>query len=110
VDAEPGLGLVGDRVDDVAELGRHHAAVGVAQRDHARARLGRGPDAFDGVGRVGPVAVEEVLGVDEDPLALCCQVSHRVGDHRQVLVERGAQGELDVPVVALGHEGDDGGA
>ncbi len=110
VDAQSGLGCLRDRLDDVAELGRHHAAVGVAQRDHARARLGRGPDALDGVGRVGPVPVEEVLGVDEDPLALCRQVPHRVGDHRQVLVERGAQGKLDVAVVALGDEGDDGGA
>ena len=62
------------------------------------------------VGRVGPVAVEEVLGVEEDPLALLPQVAHRVGDHRQVLVERGPQGQLDVAVVALGDQRHDRGA
>ena len=107
VDAEPRLGGERHLPHDVAELARQHAAVGVAQRDHVRAGLRSGADAFKRIGRVGPVAVEEVLGVEEHPLALGAQVPHGVGDHRQVLVERGAQRELDVPVVALGHQRDD---
>ena len=50
-----------------------------------------------------------MLGVDEDAPPLCAQEGHRVADHREVFLERGAQGELDVPGVRLGHEGDDGG-
>ena len=33
-----------------------------------------------------------------------------VADHREVLLQRGAQRELDVPVVRLGHQGDHPGA
>ena len=75
------------------------APASAAARTHSSAYAG-----------IGPVAVEEVLGVEEDPLAFCAQVPHRVGDHREVLVERGPQGQLHVPVVALGDQGDDRGA
>ena len=59
---------------------------------------------------VGAVAVEEVLGVEEDPLPLGAQVRDGVADHREVLLERGAQRELDVPVVRLRDQRDDAGA
>ena len=110
VDAQARLRCLRDAMDDVGELGGHHAAVGVAQRDHVRARLRRRADALERVPGVGPVAVEEVLGVEEDPLAFRPQVPHRVGDHLEVLVERGPQRELHVPVVALGDQGDHRGA
>ena len=57
-------------------------------------------------GEVGvvAVAVEEVLGVEEDPLAVVAQVGHRVGHHGHRLVEGGPQGVGDVAVPALGHE------
>ena len=96
-----------DGGDDVAEFVRHHAAVGVAQRDQVGAGLHGRPDHFQGVVRVGPVAVEEVLGVEEDPLPVLAQVGDRVRDHREVLLQRGPQGEKDVPVVTLGDKGHD---
>src|SRR6201999_778513 len=64
VDAQARLRALADGGDDVAEFVRHHAAVGVAQRDQVRAGLHRRPDHFQRVVRVGPVAVEEVLGVE----------------------------------------------
>ena len=107
VDAQPGLRAAADGGDDVAEFVRHHAAVGVAQRD----QVGAGPhgraDHFQGVVRVGSVTVEEVLGVEEDPLPVLAQVGDRVRDHREVLLQRGPQGEKDVPVVTLGDKGHD---
>ena len=65
---------------------RQRAAVGVAERHDIGARL-RG-DTYDlqGISAVGPVAVEEVLGVEEDPLPVLAQVLDGVGDHLQVLV------------------------
>ncbi len=110
VDAQAGAGVGEDGGDGGGHLGGQHAAVGVAQDDHVGAGLVRG--AYDGLGvlRVGPVAVEEVLAVDEDAAALGNQVGDGVADHLQVLVEGGAQGEFDVAVVGLGDERDDRGA
>jgi hypothetical protein len=53
---------------------------------------------------VGEVAVEEVLGVQEDTPPLAAQEGDRVAHHRQVLGPGRAQGRLDVAQVALGHE------
>ena len=59
---------------------------------------------------VGAVAVEEVLGVEEHLLPLGLQVADGVAHHREVLLERGAQGQLDVPVVRLRDQRDHRGA
>ena len=48
---------------------------------------------FEGIVRVGTVAVEEMLGVEEDSLAVFAQVGDRVGDHGQVLFEGSSEGE-----------------
>jgi len=48
-----------------------------------------------------------VLAVDEHSLTLGAEVFHRVADHRQVFVQRGAQGVLDMPVMTLGHDAGD---
>ncbi|MGX1249987.1 hypothetical protein RKD48_002498 [Streptomyces ambofaciens] len=88
------------------DLGREHAAVGVAQDDDVGTGLGGGAHDRLRVLGVGAVAVEEVLAVDEDPAALGLEVGDRVRHHRQVLVQRGAQGQFDVPVVRLGDQGD----
>ena len=62
-----------------------------------------------GVLGVVEVAVEEVLAVDEDALALAAQVLHGVAHHREVLLQRRAQRLLDVLVVALGDQRHDHG-
>ena len=95
-------------MDDVGDLVGQPPAVGVAEYGDVGARLGGSAQHLNGVRRVAAVAVEEVLRVEEHPLPLGPQVRHRVADHREVLLERRAQGELDVPLVALGHEGHDG--
>ena len=107
VDAHARTGRVDDIANDVGDLGREHPPVGVAQRDDLGARLGRGPDALQRIGPVQPVAVEEVLRVEEHPPPLTAQEGHRVANHREVLLQRGPQGLLDVPGMRLGHEGDD---
>ena len=92
VDAQASLRGLFYGGDCVAELVWEHAAVGVAQGDDVRARGGGGFQYFERVVRVGPVAVEEVLGVQEHPLAVLAQVGDRVGDHGEVLFEGGPQG------------------
>ncbi len=91
-----------------AHPARKHAAVGVAEDDHFGARLRRGADHVQRVLRVAAVAVEEVLGIDEDTLALGLEVRHGVAHHAEVLLQRGAQGVGDVTVVRLGDDADDG--
>ena len=86
---------------------RQHPAVGVAERDDLGAGVVRRPQHLERVVAVVAVAVEEVLGVEEHPLPLRAQVADGVADHREVLLERGAQRQLDVPVVGLGDQRDD---
>ena len=69
VDAERDADLV-RRGDDLADPRRQHAAVGVTQHHDLGTGLGRGPDGLQRVRRILAVSVEEVLAVDEDPLAL----------------------------------------
>ena len=110
VDADPDPGRLDDVVDDVGDPAGQHPAVGVAERDDRGARVVRRAEHLEGVVAVGAVAVEEVLGVEEHLLPLLAQVGDGVADHREVLLERGAQRQLDVAVVRLGDQRDHPGA
>ena len=107
VDADAYAGADAALGDDVGEPGRQHAAVGVAQGDDVGTRLCGHPQHLERVRRIGRVAVEEVLGVEEDSSSLGAQVLDGVADHREVLVEGGPQRPLDVAGVGLRHQGDD---
>ena len=111
VDPDPDPGRQGgaDLADDPGHAGRQAAAVGVAE-DHGVGPGGGGRlDHGQGVGRVGGVAVEEVLGVEGGPAAGRHQVGDRVADHGQVLVQGGPQGLVHVQVPGLADQGDDRG-
>ena len=88
--------------DDARDVARQHAAVGVAQHDRVGAGLGGSGAHGDRVVGVGVVAVEEVLGVEEDGAALALEVGDRVARHLDALVERRAErlGDLQVPALA----------
>ena len=60
----------GDDRERRADLRRQRAAVGVAQHQTLGARLGGGAQAVQRVARIEREAVEEVLGVEQHPLAL----------------------------------------
>ncbi len=108
VDAEGGAGGGAGLGDDAAHLVGEVSAVGVAEDDGAGAGLGGGVDDFQGVVRVEPVAVEVVLGVEEDGAAGADEVAHRAADHGEVLGEGGVQGAFHVAGVALADQGDHG--
>ena len=107
VDAEAYAGR-GDVRDDLGDPVRQHAAVRVTQDDDLGARITRSTYDLEGVVTVGAIAVEEVLEVDEHPLALLAQVGHGVAHHREVLLERRAQRLRDVAIVTLGDQRHDG--
>ena len=90
--------------DDLADLVGQRSAVGVAQHDVAGALDDGGLERPQGELRVGLVAVEEVLHVDEHPTSLAGEVGDRVGDHRLALVERRLQRLRHVVVAALGDD------
>ena len=110
VDADAHAGRLDHVVDHVGDPAGQHPAVGVAQRGHLGAGLERGAQHLEGVVTVVAVAVEEVLGVEEHPLPLGAQVGDGVADHREVLLQRRTQRQLDVPVVRLRHQRHDAGA
>ena len=92
------------------DLPRKAAAVRLAEADDIRAGLRRrGHRLQRVVGRRLP-AVEEMLGVEDDALALSRQPRDRVADDAQVLGERGAQHLRDVQVPGLAEDHDHPGA
>ena len=107
MDAQPRLRSVEDIRHDVGEAVGQHAAVGVAQDDDIGSGSSGSPNDLDGVGRVGAVPVEEVLGVQEDPPPLSGQVRDRVADHHQVLFESRPKRFAHMSHVAFGNEADD---
>ena len=109
VDPDACAGRLDHVVDHVGHPRGQHAAVGVTQGDHLGARVVRRAQHLQRVVAIVAVAVEEVLGVEEDGLPLCPEVGDRVADHREILFQRGPQGELDVPVVGLRHQRHDRG-
>ena len=96
-----------DVTDHIGQLTGQHAAVRVAERHHLDTGLGGSGEDLQRVRAIGEVTVEEVLRVEEHPAALGAQEGDRVGHHREVLLERGAQGAAYVAVVTLPHERDD---
>ena len=108
VDAD--LDLAPHRRDDgrgrLGDVTGQAAAVGVAEGDVLGPGVGRRRHAFERVGGVFAVAVEEVLGVEERPLALLAAEGDRVGDHRQVLLAADPDHLLDVQRRALADQAD----
>ena len=93
--------------DGLPHVVGQRAAVGVAQHQRLRARfLRRRQDGQCEVG-VAPVAVEEVLRIEEDAQVVLAQEAHGVGHHGDRLVEGGAQGLGDVAVPRLGDNAGD---
>ena len=96
VDAQTHAGALLDLLDDLVHPVGQHPAVGVAHHADVSTSLeGHLEDAYAVVAIV-PVAVEEVLHVDEDATVVLAQEAHRVGDHGEVLFIRRAQRLLDV--------------
>ncbi len=75
--------------DNTLDIPGHRSAVGVAQHDHFRAAADRGFQGLERVGSIRFVAVEEMLGVVDDALAIGFEISHRLFDDAQVIVECG---------------------
>ena len=77
------------------------------QSTSAPALLG-GLQGLQGVIGVGDVAIEEMLGVVDDFLAVVLDVAHGFGDEDEVFVVGDAEGAFDVEVPGLAEDGDDG--
>src|SRR5713101_7293723 len=112
VDAQRRLGLhvLLDLADDLHDLVRQAAAVGVAEDQAAGARGLGGSEGLERVLAVLLEAVEEVLGVVDNLLEVLEEVGDRVPDHVDVLVERRPEGVRHVEVPRLAEDGDDRGA
>ena len=96
-----------DRVGNgLRDLARKRAAVRVAEDEPVGPRLRACLEDGERVVAIRAVAVEEVLGVDDDLASVRLQERDRVGDHRQVLLERRPQHCVDVEVPGLRHERD----
>ena len=94
-------------LDGLREAQRQLPAVGVAEHEDVGARVPGGvEDPQRGFGRVG-VAVEEVLGVEENAAAFPHEEFDGVAHHRAGFVDVDPQGAFDVAQVGLRDEGDD---
>ena len=96
-----------DIVHDPRDVRRKHPAVRVAEHRSLRPRLLRGLQHVHRVRRVAPIAVEEVLRVEEDPAVLRAQERDRVAHHRDAFVQVRAEHLGDVHVPRLADDADD---
>ena len=109
VDADDAVEPLANLGEYLAEPVRDRAAIGVTEYENVGACFLGG---FEGAQReVGArfVAVEEVLGVEDDFPALLFDVPDGLGDHGQVLLFGHAKGALGVQTPALAKDRDDGG-
>ena len=95
----------GRRLRDLAGQGR---AVRVAQDDALGAAGDRGPQAAQRVLAIVAPAVEEVLGVVDDALALRDEERDGLLDHREVVLAVDADDLLQVQTPGLAHDRADG--
>ena len=86
---------------DAVNFGWQRAAVGVAQHDPPRARLGGRPQAGQRIGGIGAVAVEKMLRIIQRLAPLSGDMGKTFGNRLPVFVERDAQGGGDVEFMAL---------
>jgi len=102
VDAERHVEYERHLAHDLQHLVRHRSAVRVAEHDRRGACVGGRSADLERVARIGLVAVEEVLGVEEDRAIAGGQEGHRVAHHLDVALERGLQGlgHVDRPGLA----------
>gem|GEM_PF-5853363 len=101
--AVEGLDRGGRRLADEA---RQAAAICVAEGDVLGPCFGRGAHALEREGGGVAVAVEEVLGVEDDALAGADAEGDGVADHRQVLLLGDANHLLQVQAPALSDQAD----
>ena len=86
------------------------AAVGIAEAEDVGAGLMGGLQGAQGVIGIGGVAIEEVLGVVDDFLAVILDVADGFGDEDEVFFVGDAERAFDVKVPGLAEDGDDGSA
>ena len=110
VDADGRAGQpVEHRLDRHGYIGGQGAAVGVAEDQPGGPGLMGGPEGLQGVLRVVLVAVEEVLGVEDDLIDALLQVADAVGDQFEISLQGNAQGRGGVQVPGLAEDGYDRG-
>ncbi len=98
------------RLDDRLDFVGQRAAVGVAQHHPARALLMGRFGAGERIVRIGLVAVEEMLAIEQHLAALRLGGAHAVADRGEVVLKRRLQGDSHVIVPGLCHVADGVGA
>src|ERR1019366_7403320 len=109
VDADDTIETAADFGDDLDEPRGDGATVGIAEAENISAGGMGGLQGAEGVIGVGDVAVEEMLGVVDEFLAVGLDIADGFGDEDEVLVVGDAEGAFDVEVPGLAEDGDDGG-
>src|SRR6266702_1949567 len=74
VNAERGLDMLLNRLDDFGDLERHRSAVGVTQYDAVHVCIFRGLESLDRVIGIGLVAVKEMLRIIENFRSMFFQI------------------------------------
>ncbi len=93
-----------DLRDDAIDLLRHGAAIGVAQDQPRRAGIRRRLHALQRVVRIGLVAVEEMLGIQQRLAAARHHRGDGFGDAVDIVLARNLERDIDMEIPALGDE------
>ena len=92
MDPQDSLDLSRHGLDCRSDVGGKGAAVGVAEDHPLGSGTSRRFDHREGIGGVVAEAVEEVLGIEEDPLPSFPEKGDRFPHHVQTLLQGGVEG------------------
>ncbi|MBS1264405.1 MAG: hypothetical protein MAG471_00226 [Acidimicrobiaceae bacterium] len=106
VDTDGGVRCSDHLGHDSLNVERQAASVGVAQDETVGTGLCSTGEHLHRVGRVRLIAVEEVLGIEEDRETLLLEEPDRIGDHCHALIERCPECLGDVVVPGLADDAD----
>lgn len=94
-------------VEDALQIPWQGPAVGVAQNNRLRAAPDGRLQRFQRIRRIGFVAVKEMLGIIDDPFAVCLEIRHGLLDDPEIIFERGLQNLPDMQRPCLAKNGTD---
>ena len=92
--------------DDLFDLVRQRAAIGIAQHHPARAFVDGGLGAGERELRIGLVAVEEMLAIEQHFAPAARRRAHAVADRGQVFLRAGLERDAHVVIPGFRHEAD----
>ena len=91
---------------DREDVARHAAAIGITQRKRLRAAAGRSTQRLQGKVRIGLIAVEEMLRVEDNTFSVFPKKAAGLLDHPQIFLRCGSENLAHMKIPAFPEDRD----